>query len=359
MALQKTFAVLGMGNGGHAFAVYLGLRGQSVRAWDVDPVRIADLRRVRTVTATGSALSGSVALETMTSDIGKAINGADVILIVLPTIYHASVAEQMAQHVDQNQLIILNPGATGGALEVRGVLRRAGTGSITVGETNNMLFTCRSDRPGEVTVNAIKERVDFACLPASATDAAMTRIAHVLPQFHPVQNVLETSFGNINAMVHPIPTMLNAARCETSSPFDYYHEGITPAIAALVEQIDDERLAIAKAYGLHIQTLSEWYTDSYGRKVETLYDAVHNNVAYTNIAGPTTLQTRYLLEDVATGLVPLSELARAANVATPLIDAAIDLASSLVALDFRDRGRTLARLELTDLTVPEIAAAIA
>jgi len=355
---QRTFAILGMGNGGHAFAAYLGLRGQSVRAWDVDPARIAELTKVGTITANGPILSGTVTPELFTANIWEAVAGADVIMLVIPTIYHASVAHQIAPHLTEGQLVILNPGATGGAMEVRSVLGSIGARAL-VGETNNMLFTCRSELPGEVTVNAVKDRVDFACLPASATAAAAARIADVLPQFYPVDNVLLTSIGNINAMVHPVPTMLNAARCEAASPFDYYHEGITPAVASLVEKLDAERLAVAKAYGLDIQTLPQWYSDSYGRKVTTVYDAVHNNAAYANIAGPTTLQTRYLHEDVATGLVPLSELGRAANVATPLIDAAINLASTLVATDFRDRGRTLARLGLAHLTPRQIRAAIA
>ncbi|MGV9798553.1 NAD/NADP octopine/nopaline dehydrogenase family protein [Mycobacterium sp. NPDC003449] len=359
MTDQQTFAILGMGNGGHAFAAYLGLRGQRVQVWDVDSARIDELRQIGSVTARGSALTGSATLDVVSSDLEEAVAGAGVILVVIPTMFHASVAEQMAAHVKDDQLVILNPGATGGALEVRGILRRAGAGSITVGETNNMLFTCRSARPGTVLVHAIKDRVDFACLPASATTAAIATLSPVLPQFHAVRNVLLTSLANINAMVHPLPTLLNAARCDTAAPFDYYHEGITPAVASLIERLDKERLEIADAYGVEVQTLPEWYTDSYGRQVETLYDAVHNNVAYTDIAGPTTLQTRYLLEDVATGLVPLSELGRAAGVTTPLIDAAIDLASSLIDVNFRERGRTLARLDLERLSVPEIAAAVA
>lgn len=347
-----------MGNGGHAFAAYLALNGQTVRAWDVDATRISELQKRGTIEAKGIGLTGTARLELFTADLAEAVTGADVILVVIPTIYHASVAEQLAKHLTEGQLVILNPGATGGALEVRSILRCAGAASVTVCETNNMVFTCRSEAPGEVTVNAIKNKVDFACLPASATDTALAQISAVLPQFNPVDNVLVTSLGNINAMVHPVPTILNAARCDAGAPFEYYLDGITPTVAALVERLDRERIAIAEAFKLNIQSLPEWYSDSYGRPVDNLYDAVHNNTAYVDIAGPTSLQNRYLIEDVATGLVPLSELGRAANVPTALIDAAIEMASSLLGLDFRQSGRTLTRLELSELSIADMLATV-
>ncbi len=359
MTDQKTYAVLGMGNGGHAFAAYLGLQGQRVHAWDIDPQRIADITERGTITAHGDGFAGTTEVSLLTPDLGQAVAGADVILVVVPAIYHASIAREVAPHLADGQLVILNPGATGGALEFRAVLRRHGAADVVIGETNNMLFTCRSETPGEVTVNAVKERLHFACVPAAGTGWAIAQIASVLPQFTAVDNVLHTSLTNINAMVHPLPTVLNAARCDGGSPFEYYVEGITPAVAALVEQLDSERIQVAYALGAEVQTLPQWYTESYGRKVDTLYDAVQGNTAYRGIAGPSSLQTRYLTEDVATGLVPLSELGRAANVPTPIADAVIQLASSLVAVDFRRQGRTLDKLELSGLSSGEIASAVA
>lgn len=355
----KTYAVLGMGNGGHAFAAYLGLQGHTVQAWDVDPQRVADLEQRGTISASGAGFSGTTRIALITADIGLAIKGTDVILVVVPAIYHALIAKKIAPHLVGDQLLILNPGATGGALEFRAVLREHGATDVVVGETNNMLFTCRSDRPGEVTVNAIKEQLHFACVPAAATRWALTQIHTALPQFKAVENVLHTSLTNINAMVHPLPTLLNAARCDSGSPFEYYIDGITPAVAALVEQLDQERVLVAGALGAEVQTLPQWYTDSYGRPVDNLYDAVHGNVAYRGIAGPSTLQTRYLSEDVATGLVPLSELGRAAQVPTPITDSIIQLASSLVAVDFRRQGRTLDKLDLAGLSIQEITTAVA
>ncbi|MDR6989282.1 opine dehydrogenase [Paenarthrobacter nitroguajacolicus] len=359
MTDRKTYTVLGMGNGGHAFAAYLGLQNQLVRAWDVNPQLIADISKRGSITAHGEGLSGTTDLGFLTPDLGEAVKGANVILVVVPAIYHASIAQRIAHHLVEGQLIILNPGATGGALEFRSILRRHNAAKVVVGETNNMLFTCRSESPGVVTVNAIKERLHFACVPATETEWAMAQIDSVLPQFTAVDNVLHTSLTNINAMMHPLPTVLNAARCDTGSPFEYYLEGITPAVAGLIEQMDSERVGVARALGAEVQTLPQWYTESYGRPPGNLYDAVHGNVAYRGIAGPASLQTRYLSEDVATGLVPLSELGKATHVATPITDAVIQLASSLIEVNFRQQGRTLEKLELSGMNAEEIASSVA
>ena len=56
--------------------------------------------------------------------------------------------------------------------------------------------------------------------------------------------------------------------------------------------------------------------------------------------GPTTIYSRYLLEDVANGLVLLSSFGSLAGVQTPVTNALIEIASSLVNIDFRRIGRT-------------------
>ena len=356
MTSQTRFAILGLGNGGHAFAGHLSLLGYPVRAWDIDPQRIEAINQTGTITVDGE-LEGVATPELVTATLPDALERADVVLMVVPTVYQASLAQQAAPYLSDEQTLLLNPGATGGALEVNEVLRRAGSTDVVVAETNNLLYACRSPRPGAVTIKGIKKRVDIACLPATATPRVSALLAEVFPQFRPVPSVLSTSIGNINAMMHPLPTLLNAGRCDTGDPFEYYYDGVTPRIAALVEDLDHERQLIAKAYEVEVPTLVQWYSESYTGTGDSLYNRVQSNSAYADIPGPISLDTRFLFEDVATGLVPLSELASAAGVATPLIDAVVQLASALLDTDFRTTGRTLARLGFNGMTLEEICAA--
>ena len=63
---------------------------------------------------------------------------------------------------------------------------------------------------------------------------------------------------------------------------------------------------------------------------------------------------RYVLEDVPTGLVPISYLGRLAGVETPAIDAVINMACQLYDCDFWSSGRNLGNLGLEGLNPSEI-----
>ena len=59
--------------------------------------------------------------------------------------------------------------------------------------------------------------------------------------------------------------------------------------------------------------------------------------------------TRYFTEDVPTGLVPISSLAKFLGVETPIIDSIINLSSILCGIDFKNEGRTIEGLALRNL----------
>ena len=252
-------------------------------------------------------------------------------------------------------MVVLNPGATGGALEVRTTLRESGCrAEVTVAETDTLLYACRSPQPGEAIIHGIKRHVDVAALPARASRDVAAALNSAFPQFAPASSVLQTSLTNMNAMMHPAPTLLNAGRIESRATFEYYGEGVTPSIARVVESIDGERMAVAAALGVRVPSLMEWYAASYGTDGHTLYESVQQVRGYDGIKGPTTLQTRYLFEDIPTGLVPLCALGEVLGVPTPLMRAVVDLGSTLLGRDFWREGRSLAKLGLAGAGPEEI-----
>jgi opine dehydrogenase len=353
---KPDFAVIGAGNGGQSFAGHLALLGFSVRLWDVEKEKVEALKRTHRIALSG-AVQGEATIPLITDEIGEAVRDADVIMVVIPTVYQGSVARLAAPFLRDGQVVVLHPGATGGALECRTAIREAGSrATVTVAETDTLLYACRSPKAGEAIVYGVKERVNVASLPA-ADAQRVAEILHVaFPQYIPASSVLFTSLNNGNAMMHPAPTLLNAGRVESQSPFEYYSEGITPAVAKVVEGIDAERLAVADALGVPVPSIAEWYTLCYGVHGQDLHEKVQQVVAYRGIKGPTTLNTRYLFEDIPTGLVPLSFLGRALGVATPLMEAVITLGDALLVRDFRREGRTLEKLGLAGKTAEGIRA---
>jgi opine dehydrogenase len=348
------FAIVGAGNGGQSFAGHLGLLGFPVSLWDVEQEKVEALQRTGHITVSG-AVQGRVKIDRITGDICEAVRGADVIMVVIPTVYQRATAAAMAPALSDGQVIVLNPGATGGALEVRNTLREAGvTASVVVAETDTLLYACRSPKAGEAIIYGIKDHLDVAALPAAEGSKVAALLNAAFPQFKAVPGVLFTSLNNANAVVHPTPTLLNAGRIECKAPFEYYSEGVTPSIARVVEKLDKERQAIGRALGVEVPSIHDFYRMCYGVDGANLYEQIAKVRAYEGIKGPTTLNTRYLFEDIPTGLVPLSCLGKALGVPTPTMDAAVELGSSLLGRDFRAEGRTLERLGLAGLSADEI-----
>jgi opine dehydrogenase len=348
------FAIVGAGNGGQSFAVHLSLLGFPVSLWDVEKEKVDALQRAGRIVASGS-VQGEAKIDLITGDICEAVRGADVIMVVIPTVYQRSTAAAMAPALTDGQVIVLNPGATGGALEVRNTLRESGVkASLVVAETDTLLYACRSPQAGEVIIYGVKDHLDVAALPAAESSKVAALLNTAFPQFKPMPSVLFTSLNNANAMMHPAPTLLNAGRIESKASFEYYSQGVTPSIARVVEKLDEERLAIGRALGVAIPSIHHFYRMSYGADGANLYEQIQKVRAYDGIKGPTNLNTRYLFEDIPTGLVPLSCLGRALGVMTPTMDAVVELGSSLLGRDLRAEGRTLERLGLSGMSAEEI-----
>lgn len=349
-----TWAVIGGGNGGQSLAGHLALMGFSVRLYDIFPETIAAIRSLEGIQVSG-AVSGFGKVDLATTDIAQAIEGADIVMIVAPAVVHRDIAANCAPHLADGQIIFIHPGATGGALEFNKVLLdRKCNKSIILAEAESLIYACRSPRPGHPTIFGIKNELMVAALPATETRGVVKLLNTAFPQLVAGANVLETSLSNANAMMHPAPTLLNTSRIESGNDWLYYWDGITPSIGAFVEALDAERLAVARAFGLKIPGILQWYKLHYGAEGPTLSDTVKQNQAYAEVKGQKTLQTRYLLEDIPTGLVPMAILGKMAGVEVPRMETVIKLGEFLTGRDLSTTGRTLENMGLAGMTVREI-----
>jgi len=181
----------------------------------------------------------------------------------------------------------------------------------------------------------------------------------LFPQAVAAPNALYTGFTNANAMLHVANCLANAARIESGEGYKFYSEGVTPAVARLYRTIDAERVAVAAALGASVPTLEEWFDRVYGVReanlVETCRRLTFNNDGpYQATGTPSSLDHKFITEDVPTGLMPMSELGVAAGVPTPAIDALIAVVRSMTGKDFAAEARTLGRLGLSGMGAAEI-----
>ncbi|HID55052.1 TPA: NADP transhydrogenase subunit alpha [Candidatus Poribacteria bacterium] len=345
---------MGAGNGGLALAGHLAIMGFDVTLWNRSEERLKGIRKRGGIEVSG-AVEGFARIKTVTTDVEEAISQADVIMVAIPATGHGYIAEISAPYLREDQIVILNPGRTGGALEFTNVLERFGKlDGVIVSEAQTFLYASRTISPCRVMIKRIKNSVPLAALPAYLTPHVLRVIRTAFPQFVPSDTVLNTSFNNIGAVFHPALLLLNASRVELNEKFDYYVEGVTPSIARVLEEIDKERVAVATALGVRTYTAREWLYLAYDVAGKTLYEALQNNPVYVGISAPNTLNHRYITEDVPTSLVPLASIGEMLKVPTPVIRSIIHLASTIHGVDYWKVGRTAEKLGLKGLSVREI-----
>ena len=336
-------------------AGHLAIMGFDVSLWNRNPERIEHVVNRGGIEVEGE-VEGFGTPNPATPDIRKAVRGADVIMLVVPAFAHRDIAHALAPVLRDGQIVVLNPGRTGGALEVAHILREEGGKSdVIVAEAQTLIYVSRHLEPTKAHIFQIKSEVPVAALPAYRTPEVLRDLRTAFPQFVAGGNVLQTSLDNIGAIFHPAVTVLNAARIEsTHGDFEYYLEGITPSIARILEHLDGERLAVASALGIRAHRARDWLYQAYASAGATLYDAIQSTPGYKGVRAPARVVHRYVTEDVPMSLVPLASLADQLGVLVPTIKSIIHLASVVMGQDYWKVGRTVESMGLAGLSVRDI-----
>ena len=134
---------------------------------------------------------------------------------------------------------------------------------------------------------------------------------------------------------------------------------MTPSVAEVLESIDRERVAVARALGIQAHTAREWLYLAYDVAGKTLLDAMRANAGYRGIQAPGNIQHRYVSEDVPASLVPISSIGEMLGVPTPTIRSIINLASIMHGVDYWAEGRTVKTLGIEGMSVKDICFLVA
>ena len=355
--MKKPVAVIGAGNGGTAISAYLASIGVPVNLCDLFPQYLEDIERNGGIDLTLDGKTSHQSLRILTTDVPLAIMDAKLIMVVTPSFTHKMIAKAAASALKDDQIVVLNPGRTGGALEFLNTIREEGCKArIIVAETQTLIYSCRRTGGAAVEIYGTKKEVDLGAFPARRIQEVLDVLNPYYPQFKPAKNCLQTSLANIGALFHPTPVLLNVGRVENDkNGFLYYWDGITPSVAKLIHDIDLERQAVARAYGTEVISAEEWLKLSYETDGADLYELIHHNQAYADIKAPGSIDARYFTEDVPMSLVPISELGHIAGVPVPNMDAVIQLTSTVSGRDFRKEGRNAANLGIEGMSRDQVA----
>jgi opine dehydrogenase len=353
-------AIMGAGHGGLAAAADLTLRGYEVRLHarreeTLDPIRAQGGIAVQGVR------TGLAEVSVLTTDVAQAVEGVDLIMLVVPSVAHGFYAKALAPHLRPDLPVFVNPGHTGGGLHfVRG-LRDAGyRDAAKTCESVTLTYICRRTGPAAVDIFSCVKNLKFAAFPGKHAEEMYAAIKPLFPEIVLRSSVLETGLTNINAVFHAPGMLMNAGWIEdTGGDFLFYREGITPAVGRVIAEVDRERLAVAAALGVPSASFLENFhqaglTTREAMESGDISRACVESEPNKSIRSPPSLDHRYIHEDVGYGLVPFAAFGDLAGVETPTIDAVVHLCSELMGIPFSETGLTLDRMGLAGLKPAEL-----
>lgn len=350
--------MIGVGHAGMSVLGRLGTRDFRLRAHDIDPAKVAGLQALGGLNVEGAPKTFAP-VELVTTDLAAAVKGAAVIVVCTYGTAHAEVARQLAPFLEPQQIVVLLQGNFGGALLFRSVLDRNGAaGRGDIAEMDASPFGAKVLGTDRVLLTGKKERWQLAAMPASRTQPILDRIAAAFPGMVAAANLLHTGFSDLGGIFHVGGIITNVGRVESDEAYHFYGSNMTPSVCNLLERLDGERVAVAHAYGIDLPDAKSWLAATYDLPGDTLQGMLHAMVerGYRYAPAPKSLAHRYLSQDAPCVLVPISAFGKAADVATPVTDAAIQIASALTGRDFMKEGRTLEALGLQGKSVEGIAA---
>jgi opine dehydrogenase len=358
------FAVLGTGNSGQTFAADISLKGFSVNLAEVPHFESA-LRAIEKkggIKISGCTSQGFARLNMITTDLAKAIKGVDIIIIGGSAHAHEPISKALAHQFEEDQFILFT--SNFGALRFYKWMKEAGIKTrITPVESMSLLYATRALEPGLVACMGIKDQLPVAALPSSRTQDFLDKVKPVFPQFVATDNVWLTSVNNLNPIVHPPMVLLNAGRIESTGGkgWNLYADGATESVTKVMLAMDEERMSLVRPIsknGLPFKESFEKLYEKYSVGRKTLSETLRLSPIHSAFPAPSSIDTRYINEDLPFGLAPWSSIGHMWGLPTPNIDAVIQIASTMLGIDFFSIGLTAKDLGIEGMSPTDLKALV-
>lgn len=348
-------AIAGSGAIAFASAAYLIRSGHEVRMWSPRSDSAAALR-TEPLVAHGSVMAqGPVDVVDTAADLCR---GATVVLVAAPVNGHRSIADALAPHLEVGSTVIISSTASLSALYMFEAAQRAGK-AVTVASFGTTTLTARREGPALVRVMTVRKRLGVSVLPRNeGTNGIALCRALFGDVFVAEANALASSLVNINPVAHAPLALFNWTRIERAENWPQYHY-MTPHVAAVIEQLDTERLALADRFGLKVRSIETHFAESFGTTATRLADiAAELHAARGGPPGPTTTSSRFIDEDVPFGLVFNEEVGRLAGVAMPATKTIIDACELMVGRKLRTDNDLIGPLRIAEETTDGLLARV-
>ncbi len=356
-------AILGSGNGAHAVAFECARAGHEVHIFDFPQFsRSVDaIREAGGITSTGK-MEGFEKISYAGTDLAAVLSGAKLVIAVGPSYSTEPFGRACAPYVEDGQIFVVMPGSCMGALAFKNALGLdIRDNRITVAETNTLPYAVRISGPARIEVfHRLLGACYIASIPREKNDEVYALLSPFIPGLEKAATVFETTLNNSNPTIHPVVSTLNAGWIErTHGNFEFYHDGVTPAVGNLMKAIDQERIRLAHAMGVSMDPgpkkgLRQGYTTFDTDDYCLLYST---SEGFAGIKAQSQLDHRYYNEDLGFTMMFWLDLAERMGVELPCTQALVTIVSAMMQKDYRkDPPRTLASLGLGSWTREELLA---
>ncbi|WP_233495449.1 NAD/NADP-dependent octopine/nopaline dehydrogenase family protein [Rhodosalinus halophilus] len=329
-------------------------RGHDVIWWRRDRRAFGPVwesRRIRVIDHEGSR---DIAV-TPTDDIAEAVAAAELILAPTPANAQHDLADRLAPHVSDGQVIYLPPGTFGSYIMLKRMRDAGCTADIAIAETGTLPWLCRKPDAESVRITTRASRLPTGAFPARLNDHALSVIADAFPgAIEPVEDALSAALMNAGPIIHPPLILMNAGPIEHFDSWDIHNEGTQPSIRRVHDALDAERIAVREAldYAPPHFPLRDHYETS---------DWMYGNLAHDKLVDSGDWHEkldltghRYMSEDIAQGLAFLVSVGEWLGVPVPVARGLLAIGGAAAGHDWRAEGRTLESIGLSDQSPAEV-----
>lgn len=315
----------------------------------------------------------------VTKDPVKALEGVEIIFLVVPAFAHAQYFSVITPHLRANTLIVGLPGQAGFEFQCRSILGdKAAT--CTIASFESLPWACRILEFGKhAQILGFKESLGMSYFSGSECSHSFEIVKTIQemlgekPKIKVIQNYIAINLM-AKSIIHP-PILFGKWESWDGKPLPekpLFYQGVDETQANLLSKVSDEVLATGKELeklrsGIDMSEvihIFDWYKIYYKDQVtdkSSLMSAMRTNKAYDGLVHPMTANDngfvpdftyRYTAEDVPFGLVVMKGIAEIAGVDTPTIDQIIAWAQQKLDKEYIV-GRKLSGKDIASARAPQ------
>lgn len=345
-------AILGAGSIAYGNAALLASLGHEPVIWSPSGKSGKTLAKGEPLVATGS-LTGEFLVDTAGS-IDEAVGNAEAILFALPANGHRMAMDAAAPHLKTGQSVIISSHTSFSGLYMAKKIAERGL-DIPVVVWGTTVTAGRRTGDAKVNIATVRAKVDIATIPVSKAAQGLQLCQALFgDRFVERADALAISLSNLNPQNHLGIALCNFTRMEHGETWGQ-NENITSSVGRLLEALDAERLAIAEAAGYKVRTIREHFSLSFHVDPAPVGEMAREIASRGNSGnGPSSTDTRYVLEDAPFGLHPTVLLGKLTSRPATLHQAGIAIFSALYARDFAAENDLLGELGIDTMSLSQL-----